>query len=217
LRVFLSSEQQKDQFNVVPNDNSSGAWNLTMSKEAKCVPVASTAGKMWQEDLKTSGLDQPERTPSMRVNENRRLVLRALFAFTVVPALVNAMSSTPAAAASGRIEFRLVRAGLIFGISSGSGTLFFNGQRYRLSVGGVSLGATIGAASVEFVGRVRNLRRSSDIQGNYTAVSAGLAAAGGGGVARLRNSRGVELEVSGRQIGFKASVDLSGLRIRLAR
>ncbi len=79
------------------------------------------------------------------------------------------------------------------------------------------LGATFGAASAEFVGRVRNLREARDIEGNYTAVGAGLAAAGGGSVARLRNSRGVELEVSGKKIGFMASVDLSGLRIRLAR
>lgn len=79
------------------------------------------------------------------------------------------------------------------------------------------LGATFGAASAEFVGRVRNLREARDIKGNYTAVGAGLAAAGGGSVARLRNSRGVELEVSGKKIGFMASVDLSGLRIRLAR
>ena len=48
-------------------------------------------------------------------------------------------------------------------------------------------------------------------------VGAGLAAAGGGAVARLRNARGVVLEVQARQIGFMASVDLSGLRLKLAR
>jgi hypothetical protein len=67
------------------------------------------------------------------------------------------------------------------------------------------------------VGRARNLRQARDIEGTYRAVGAGLAAAGGSAVARLRNSRGVELEVSGKQMGFMASVDLSGLRIRLAR
>lgn len=151
------------------------------------------------------------------VSETRRRLLRALFTFTLAPAAVTAMNSSPAAAASGRIEFRLVRGGFILGFGSGSGSLSFKGQRYRLSIGGVSLGATIGLASADFVGRVRNLRRASDIEGSYTAVGAGLAAAGGGTVARLRNSRGVVLEVSGKQIGFKASVDLSGLRIRLAR
>ena len=34
---------------------------------------------------------------------------------------------------------------------------------------------------------------------------------GGGSVARLVNSRGVELEVSGKQVGFMFSIDLSGL------
>ncbi len=151
------------------------------------------------------------------VSESRRHVLRGLFCLTVAPALVTTIVSSPAEAASGRIEFRVVRGGFILGFGSGSGSLFFQGGRYRLKIGGVSIGATIGLASADFVGRVRNLRRASDIEGSYRAVGAGLAAAGGGAVARLRNSRGVELEVSGKQIGFKASVDLSGLRIRIAR
>ncbi|WP_409763403.1 hypothetical protein [Aestuariivirga sp.] len=135
----------------------------------------------------------------------------------MAPAVLTAMNASPAAAASGRIEFRVVRGGFILGFGSGTGSLFFRGDRYNLKIGGVSLGATIGLASADFVGRVRNLRRASDIEGTYRAVGAGLAAAGGGAVARLRNSRGVELEVSGKQIGFMASVDLSGLRVRIAR
>jgi hypothetical protein len=118
---------------------------------------------------------------------------------------------------SGRIEFRLVRGGFVLGFSSGSGSLSFKGEGYRLNIGGVSLGATIGLASVDFVGRVRNLRHASDIESSYRAVGAGLAVAYGRSVARLRNFHGVELEVSGKQIGFKASVDLSDLRIRIAR
>ena len=147
---------------------------------------------------------------------SRRRLLQGLFFTAVTPAALTAFQSSPAEAASPRIEFRIVRAGFILGASSGSGTLKYNGKRYRLRISGVSLGATVGAASAEFVGRVRNLRKPQDIQGNYTAVGAGVAAAGGGSVARLRNSRGVELEVSGKQIGLMASIDLSGMRIRLA-
>ncbi|WP_421694323.1 hypothetical protein [Aestuariivirga sp.] len=153
--------------------------------------------------------------PSFKLE--RRRLLTGMAAALVAPAAGLGMLATPAEAASGRIEFRITRAGFIFGVGGGSGSLFFQGQRYRLSIGGVSFGATIGAASAEFVGRARNLRQARDIQGNYTAVGAGLAAAGGGSVARLRNSRGVELEVSGKQIGLMASIDLSGLRIRLAK
>ena len=151
------------------------------------------------------------------VVRTRRQALSTLVSLILAPAALTAIGSSPAAAASGRIEFRVARAGFILGLGGGSGSLFFKGERYRLSLGGVSLGATIGVASADFVGRVRNLRRASDIEGTYTAVGAGLAAAGGGAVARLRNSRGVELEVSGKQVGFMASVDLSGLRIRLKR
>ncbi len=146
----------------------------------------------------------------------RRQFLHGALGFAI-PVVAAAAAAAPAEASSARIEFKLFRAGFILGFGSGSGSLFVGGKRYRLNIGGVSLGATIGVASADFVGRVRNLRRPSDIQGTYTAVSAGLAAAGGGSVARLRNSRGVELEVSGKQIGLMASIDLSGLNVRLAR
>lgn len=146
---------------------------------------------------------------------SRRQVLGGTVSLLLVPLAAGAAQASAAAGNSGRIAFRITRAGLIVGVGGGTGTLSFNGKTYPLSIGGISLGATIGIASADFVGRVRHLRRASDIAGTYSAVGAGLAAAGGGSVARLRNSRGVELEVSGKQVGFMASVDLSGLRIRL--
>lgn len=147
---------------------------------------------------------------------SRRQMLGGLCALALAPlAAAGAAHASAAAGNSGRIAFRITRAGLIVGVGGGSGTLSFNGKTYPLSIGGISIGATIGIASADFVGRVRHLRRASDITGTYSAIGAGLAAAGGGSVARLRNSRGVELEVSGKQVGFMASIDLSGLRIRL--
>lgn len=146
---------------------------------------------------------------------NRRTMMGGLGALLLAPLVAGVAEASAAAGNSGRIAFRITRAGLIVGMGGGTGTLTFNGKNYPLSIGGISLGATIGIASADFVGRVRHLLRASDIAGTYSAVGAGLAAAGGGSVARLRNSRGVELEVSGKQVGFMASVDLSGLRIRL--
>ena len=145
----------------------------------------------------------------------RRQVLGGLGSLLLLPLAAGAAEASAAAGSSGRISFRLTRAGFILGMGGGTGTLHYNGRNYPLSIGGISFGATIGIASADFVGRARHLRRASDIAGTYSAVGAGLAAAGGGSVARLRNSRGVELEVSGKQVGFMASIDLSGLRIRL--
>lgn len=137
-------------------------------------------------------------------------------------AMAAAAVAAPAAAQAqaspkhdGQIDFSLFRVGFIIGGGGGSGTLTFKDHGYPLTIGGISLGATIGVARAEFVGEVYNLKQASDIEGTYTAVGAGAALAGGGAVAELENSRGVRLRVSGRQIGLMVSIDLSGLQIRL--
>jgi hypothetical protein len=120
----------------------------------------------------------------------------------------------PSYAESGTVRFRIARAGFIVGAGGGTGTLVFRGRTYPLSVGGLSLG-TIGAASADVVGRARNLRQAQDIVGTYTAVGAGLAIAGGGTAARLQNANGVVMEVRGRQVGFEASLNLSGMTVSM--
>jgi len=52
----------------------------------------------------------------------------------------------PADAATGTISIEIFRVGFIVGVSGGRGSLTFGGRRRPLSVGGVSAGATIGAA-----------------------------------------------------------------------
>jgi hypothetical protein len=84
-----------------------------------------------------------------------------------------------------------------------------------VSIGGVSLGATIGASEARMRGRVYNLRRPSDINGAYSAAEAGVAIVGGGKAARLRNGNGVLLVVSGAQVGLELALDLSGMTINL--
>jgi len=113
------------------------------------------------------------------------------------------------------IELTIWRAGFIVGGSGGSGTMMVGDKGYELRIGGVSLGATIGVARAEFVGEVYNLKQPSDIEGTYTAVSAGGALAGGGGIAELQNARGVRLKIQGRQIGLMFSIDLSGMQIAI--
>ena len=90
----------------------------------------------------------------------------------------------------------------------------FQGKQYQLSVGGVSVGI-IGAAGADLVGTASNLRTAADIVGTYSAVSAGVAVAGGGKAATLQNSKGVVLRLQGRQVGFEASLSLSGMTISM--
>jgi hypothetical protein len=116
---------------------------------------------------------------------------------------------------SGDIRIDIVSGGFILGAAGGSGTLVYGGKRYRLSIGGLSVGATIGLAKASFYGRAYNLRRVTDIQGTYTAADVGYAIIGGRKTARLKNGRGVVLELRGRQIGLEATADVSGMQISL--
>ena len=117
-------------------------------------------------------------------------------------------------AETGSVSMRISKVGFIVGVGGGSGTLTFKGKQYRLSIGGVSAG-TIGVASMNLVGRATNLRTAADIAGSYSVASAGLAVAGGAKVATLQNAKGVVLQLQGRQVGFEASLAVSGLTISL--
>ncbi len=134
----------------------------------------------------------------------------AALALTLAPVL-----TVPSWGATGTVRIEVFKAGFIVGVGGGRGTLVFQGRRYPLSVGGLSFGATIGASKADLVGRAYNLRRASDIVGTYTAVGAGGAAGGGASGIRLRNARGVVLELSGRNIGLELNASVSGVEISM--
>jgi hypothetical protein len=121
------------------------------------------------------------------------------------------------AAPDGRIEFTLYKAGFIVGGSGGSGTLKFKSKQYPVSIGGVSLGATIGVSKAELIGEVYDSKKPSDIEGTYTALQAGVAVAGGAKVFDLKNPKGVELKVKGKQVGLALALDLSGTEVSLKK
>ena len=143
------------------------------------------------------------------------LITRRSLILSGVAVAAAGASLAPAEAATGSISIRIVSAGFIFGASVGSGILRFQGTDYKLSIGGISAGATIGASGTDLVGTAYHLRQPADIQGIYSAVGAGLAIAGGRSAAQLSNANGVVLKLRGRQIGLMFSIDLSGMSIAL--
>ena len=123
-------------------------------------------------------------------------------------------SASQSFAETGSVHLKISKVGFIVGVGGGSGTLHFRGHTYRLSIGGVSAG-TIGVAGAELVGTAANLRTAQDIAGSYSAAAASVAVAGGAKVVTLKNANGVVLTLRGKQVGFEASLSVSGLTISL--
>jgi hypothetical protein len=145
-----------------------------------------------------------------------RSTVRALLAAFIFAGAVS-VSLSPAKADDGRIQFSVIKAGLVIGGSGGSGALSFKGRRYRLSIGGLSYGFTFGAAQTEFRGKVSNIRRPQDVAGVYAAGSAGAALGRGAQAIILTNQNGAVLTLSGRSVGVIVSADLNGLALSLDR
>jgi len=136
------------------------------------------------------------------------------FVFAALLALVGASVATPSHA-QGSIQFSIAKGGWFIGASAGQGTLTFNGRNYPVSIGGLSAGLVFGGSVTDFRGTVTGLRTASDINGVYTAIGAGAAAAGGVRTITLRNARGVTLRLAGAQVGLMLNLDLSGMTIAL--
>ena len=143
----------------------------------------------------------------MKIASAIRTALVALAAFAGL--------STASHADSGSVTLTIYKAGWIIGGSGGSGVLAFHGRRYALSTGGIDYGLVFGGSKTVLHGRVSNIWRPSDVAGVYGAVGAGLAVGRGARAIVLTNQKGAVLELSGRQVGLLANVDLSGLAITL--
>jgi hypothetical protein len=144
---------------------------------------------------------------------HRSVIVGLLAIATFIGAL--SISAVTATAQDARIQFTVVKAGLILGFGGGSGTLYYKDKAYPISIGGISVGATIGASVANLSGTVRYLKRPSDIEGNYSAAGGSAAYVVGVKGIKMKNNKGVVVNVAGPQVGLEFSLDLSGMSISL--
>ena len=102
------------------------------------------------------------------------------------------------------------------GVSWGGGTLSYKGKEYPVDVKGLSVG-DVGATKIEASGKVYNLKGLEDFDGNYTSVAAGLTAAGGAGVAAMKNQNGVTVELVSTTQGVKFSLGTAGVDMKIKK
>ena len=123
------------------------------------------------------------------------------------PSVVN---SAPVATV--QLEGGSVAAGI--GFVWGYGTIKYQDIERAFKVSGLSI-VDVGAASLTATGNVYHLSKLSDFDGNYVALSAGLAVGGGGSATYLKNEHGVVLKLVSTQSGIRFNLSSNGVRITL--
>lgn len=102
------------------------------------------------------------------------------------------------------------------GISWGGGTLTYKGKEHPISVSGLSVG-DVGITKIEASGKVYNLKKLEDFDGNYTAVVAGATVAGGGSVTAMRNQNGVSVDLVATTQGVKLTLGGAGVDMKIKK
>jgi Envelope integrity protein A len=144
--------------------------------------------------------------------------MRRITGFMTVAALglaltaAQAKNRTPNATLS--LSGRSVAAGV--GVEWGKGTLTYQGKHYPVAVKGLSVG-DVGATSIKASGKVFHLKKLSEFDGNYTAVDAGLTAAGGAGVAAMRNQNGVTVQLVSTTRGVEIALGGAGVEMKIKK
>jgi len=122
-----------------------------------------------------------------------------------------ALAADAAKEPSGKVEIDETQFGLIVGGSTGGGTLTYRGKKHDFKIGGLSLGAAIGAAKVTAVGEVYDLNDLSKFPGTYTKLDANVAL---GGV-QMKNESGVIMRLDSTTQGLQFNLGVSGVKVTM--
>jgi len=137
------------------------------------------------------------------------IVVFVTFAFA--PLLSNA-ASTPNAT----LDISGSRGAVGVGYLQASGTLHFQGQDYPVQIQGLTVGE-VGGGTFTATGDVYDLRKLSDLDGNYVAASAGAALGGGGDGTAMQNQNGVVIKLRATTQGADLNLSIDGFALKLAR
>jgi hypothetical protein len=140
-----------------------------------------------------------------------RMIISVALAVVLLLACTPGMAQTPYYPV-GSVSINMTSVGIGLGFSSGSGTLRFQGKTYIFKIDGLSVGA-VGLSSVDAVGNVYNMNSLSQFSGNYAAVGAGIALAGGVAGVKMQNQSGVIINLYAVQQGVELNIGPKGFAI----
>jgi hypothetical protein len=102
------------------------------------------------------------------------------------------------------------------GYSWGKGVLDYQGKKYNFKVKGISV-VDIGITKATSAGKVYNLKKLEDFNGNYTAASAEGTLAGGAGALTMKNQNGVVIDLVSTTAGANLKLALEGVAFTLEK
>jgi len=102
------------------------------------------------------------------------------------------------------------------GYSWGKGVLDYQGMKYNFKVKGISV-VDIGITKATSTGKVYNLKKLEDFNGNYTAASAEGTLAGGAGALTMKNQNGVVIDLVSTTAGVNLKLSVEGVSLTLEK
>jgi hypothetical protein len=142
------------------------------------------------------------------IHKRQKRSLRFVATFAVLTALAISVSGR-VHADEGRIHITFFKGAY----GTGSGDLFFLGQKYGLDVSSTKI-KRVWITAIDLIGTASNLRNAGDIIGTYTAVDAKAATISRSKMARLENTKGIVVEIRAVNLNRLFSLNLSGLTIK---
>lgn len=136
----------------------------------------------------------------------------------IVTAIAMLVLAGPASAQefSGTVTMSMTSVAVGVGTSSGNGRLVLkDGSEHFFALSGFSL-VNVGVSRSTVTGKVYNLLKASDFGGSYRAVDASLAVGVGAGVTRMRNDRGVIIDLTSTEAGVAVSFGPQGFTVTMS-
>jgi len=102
------------------------------------------------------------------------------------------------------------------GYNWGEGTLIYQDKRYPVEVKGISV-IDVGITKARAFGKIYNLKKLEDFNGNYTSASAEGTLVGGAGAATMKNQNGVVIDLFSTTQGLNLKLAPGGVNLTLKK
>lgn len=138
------------------------------------------------------------------------LILMILSLMAFAPGLAAAQDKDPDA----YLEITEGSVAIGIGYSWGGGILIYEGKKIPVEVKGLSI-IDVGITKARAFGRVYNLKKLDDFNGNYAAAAAEGTLVGGAGATTMKNQNGVVIDLFTTTKGLNLKLAPSGISLKL--